>query len=126
VSPGSAVCTHIHRRKDGDSPDSVQRSRDPISRGPVDREGCYTVQILRAVFVNPLSLLLVSATSSAAPEAELFLTAPEDGRCQEHVRLRRLGQRYIFLEKVTACGNLEAVKVCVESSLGGSACTSVR
>jgi hypothetical protein len=88
--------------------------------------GVDTVQILRAVFVNPLSLLLVSATSSAAPEAELFLTAPEDGRCQEHVRLRRLGQRYIFLEKVTACGNLEAVKVCVESSLGGSACTSVR
>ena len=98
----------------------------PLLEALLTGMGVDTVQILRAVFVNPLSRLLVSATSSAAPEVELFLTVPEDGRCQEHVRLRRLGQRYVFLEKVAACGNLDETNVCVESSLGGSACTSVR
>jgi hypothetical protein len=76
------------------------------------------VAIKHAIFVDPLALLAVVATSSAAPEAELFVTVPV---CLTEALMRRISDRYVFLQAVPACGNLNGQMATVTSSRGGSA-----
>jgi hypothetical protein len=81
------------------------------------------IVIRRALFVNRLALLFLVATSSAAPDAELFVTVPD---CLMHVPMLRIDDRYLFLRAVPACGDLDGQVVTVTSSGGGSASALLR
>jgi hypothetical protein len=81
------------------------------------------IVIRRAIFVNQLALLVLVATSSAAPDAELFVTVPG---CLTHVPMLRIDERYLFLRAVPACGDLDGQVVTVTSSGGGSASALLR
>lgn len=87
-----------------------------VTSGEVD-----TVTILNAVFFNRRSLLLVSATSSAAPEAQLTVTVPG---CVTDAPMRRAGARYVFTNR--ECTGLDGRTVRVTSNFGGSAETVIR
>jgi hypothetical protein len=81
------------------------------------------VAIRLALFVNRLSVLVVVATSSAAPDAELFVTVPG---CLTSTPMPRLRTRYVLLDNVSACGNLDGQTATVTSSGGGSASALLR
>ncbi len=75
-----------------------------------------TVRILEAVFFARVSLLVVSATSTAAPDARLMLTVPG---CVTEAPMRLIGARYLFVSR--ACTGLDGQVVTVTSDRGGSA-----
>jgi len=81
------------------------------------------VAIRQAIFVDQLSVLAVVATSSAAPDAELFVTVPE---CLAQVPMRRITDRYLLVRTVPECGDLDGHTVTVTSSRGGSASAPLR
>jgi hypothetical protein len=81
------------------------------------------VTIRQAIFVDPLALLIVVATSSAAPDAELFVTVPE---CLRQVLMSQVKDRYLLLQTVPECEDLDDHMVTVTSSHGGSASTPLR
>lgn len=74
------------------------------------------VTIRSAVFFNPLSLLFVSATSTAAPDAKLSLTVPG---CVTDAPMQQRGRLYIFFTR--DCTGLDGQTATVTSSFGGSA-----
>jgi len=81
------------------------------------------VAIRQAIFVDPLALLFVVATSSAAPDAELSVTVPD---CLMHVPMSRIKDRYLLVRTVPECGDLDGQTATVTSSRGGSASTPLR
>jgi hypothetical protein len=81
------------------------------------------VAIRHAIFVDQLALLFVVATSSAAPDAELFVTVPE---CLTQVPMPRIADRYILVRAVPKCGDLDAHTATVASSHGGVASAPLR
>jgi hypothetical protein len=81
------------------------------------------VAIRQAIFVDELAGLVVVATSSAAPDAELFVTVPA---CLAEVPMRRLTDGYLLVRTVPACGDLDGQTATVTSSHGGSASIPVR
>ena len=85
--------------------------------------GVDVVVIRQAIFVDELSVILVAATSSAAPDAELFVTVPG---CLMQAPMQRLGSRYVFLRNVEECGALNGQTTTVTSSHGGSASAPLR
>ena len=85
-----------------------------------------TVTIRAAVFFIRLSLLVVQATSPAAPEAELFLTVPEEGSCLDNAPMRFRRGRYLFKGRVSECGSLDGQTATVTSSVGGSDTAVIR
>ncbi|MBI1930260.1 PQQ-dependent sugar dehydrogenase [Candidatus Poribacteria bacterium] len=87
-----------------------------IQEMPVDQ-----VEITRAIFLNASNLLLVTATSSAAPEAELRLTV--EGCVTDAPMNFRNGQ-YLFLTR--DCAGLGNRTAQVTSSFGGSDSTTIR
>ncbi len=76
-----------------------------------------------AIFFGRVSWLAVAATSSAAPEAELFVTVPG---CVTNAPMpfSPSVERYLFL--TGACSGLDGVTATVTSSLGGMATTVIR
>jgi hypothetical protein len=76
------------------------------------------VTIRHAVSIDQLAGLFVAATSSAAPDAELFVTAAE---CLEQVPMLRIADRYFLVRAVPECGDLDNHTAVVTSSRGGSA-----
>jgi hypothetical protein len=76
-----------------------------------------------AVFVDQLALLFVVATSSAAPDAELFVTVAE---CLAQVPMLRIADRYLLVRDVPECGDLDDYTATVTSSRVGSASTPLR
>ncbi len=81
------------------------------------------VAIQRAEFSNRSSQLLVSAISTAAPDVELFLTVPG---CLHAATMPRVGDTYVFREKVPECGNLDGQTATVTASIGGSDTATIR
>jgi hypothetical protein len=81
------------------------------------------VAIRHAIFVDQLALLFVVATSSAAPDVELFVTVPE---CLTQVPMPRIADRYILVRAVPKCGDLDAHTATVASSRGGVASAPLR
>jgi parallel beta-helix repeat protein len=81
------------------------------------------VTIAQAVFVEGLALLVVTATSSAAPAATLFVTVPG---CWPHGMMALMGGRYVHLHADRACGALTGKPVVVTSSHGGVASALLR
>ena len=84
-------------------------------RPPPDAD---VVTIRQAIFVDSLALLFVTATSSAAPAATLFMTV---SGCWEHAPMALIGGRYVHLHADPACGVLNGRMVVVTSSYGGAA-----
>jgi len=80
-----------------------------------------TVTIRNAIFFNPLSLLFVSATSTAAPDASLTVTVPG---CVTDSPMQQRGSRYVFFTR--ACTGLDGQTATVRSSFGGSAEAVIR
>jgi hypothetical protein len=81
------------------------------------------VAIRHALVVEPLALLVVTATSSAAPEAALFVTVPG---CFVRTTTELIGHHYLLLRDVQACGDLAGRTAVVTSSRGGSASAPLR
>ena len=81
------------------------------------------VAVRQAIFVNQLAWLVVVATSSAAPDAELFVTVPE---CLAQVPMRPITDRYLLVRPVPECGDLDGHTATVTSSRGGSASAPLR
>jgi hypothetical protein len=79
--------------------------------------------IRQAIFVDPLALLFVVATSSAAPEAELSVTVPD---CLMHVPMSRVKDRSLLVRTVPECVDLDGQTATVTSSRGGLASTPLR
>lgn len=73
------------------------------------------VAIQRAMFINLPAVLVVAATSSGAPDAELFVTVPG---CMVDAPMQRVENSYVFLKNVQACGNLDGQTAMVRSCLG--------
>jgi len=82
-----------------------------------------TVTILQAVFRSRRSLLIVQATSSAAPEAELFVTVP--GCVTDAPMQYRPGTGQYRL-RTTDCQGLDGQIATVTSGFGGSDATTIR
>jgi hypothetical protein len=91
--------------------------------GAIEFQPLDVVTIRQATFVDHLAVIFVAATSSAAPDAELFVTVPD---CLTEAPMRRIGNRYIFLRDVHECGTLDGQTATVTSSLGGSASAPLR
>jgi hypothetical protein len=85
--------------------------------------GVDAVAIRQAIFVAPLAVLFVVATSSAAPDAELFVTVPD---CLMQVPMSRIHDRYLRVRTVPECGDLDGQTATVTSSHGGSASAPLR
>jgi hypothetical protein len=85
--------------------------------------GVDVVVIRLALFVHRVSVRVVVATSSAAPDAELFVTVPE---CLLQVLMSQVLDRYILLRTVPECGDLDGQTATVTSSGGGSASALLR
>jgi len=111
TTPGAYDTDH-----NGDGDVFVSRLDGSLSDGLAD-----TVTIRNAVFFIPLSLLFVSATSTAAPEAELFVTVPG---CVTDTPMSPRGSRYVFFTR--ACTRLDRQTATVRSSFGGSAEAVIR
>jgi hypothetical protein len=91
--------------------------------GAIEFQPSDMVSIRQAIFVDQLSVIFVVATSSAAPEAELFVTVPG---CLTEAPMLRIVNRYLFLRDVHACGDLDDHTVTVTSNHGGSASAPLR
>jgi hypothetical protein len=91
--------------------------------GAIEFQPFDMVSIRQAIFVDQLSVIFVVATSSAAPEAELFVTVPG---CLTEAPMLRIVNRYLFLRDVHTCGNLDDHTATVTSSHGGSASAPLR
>ncbi len=109
-------------------PDTDQRGV-PRSEGTCDI-GAYervvsedTVTITRAIFRRFFSTLIVSATSTASPDADLFLTV---AGCLTEAPMRWNGRVYIFRQNVGSCGNLDGQTATVTSSHGGVATATIQ
>jgi hypothetical protein len=85
--------------------------------------GADEVTIRYALFVDELELLFVTATSSAAPDADLFVTVPG---CRTHAAMGRIGELYALLQAVQRCGDLDGRLAVVTSSRGGAASAPLR
>jgi hypothetical protein len=85
--------------------------------------GADEVTIRYALFVDELALLFVAATSSAAPDADLFVTVPG---CRTHAAMGRIGELYALLQAVQRCGDLDGRLAVVTSSRGGAASAPLR
>jgi hypothetical protein len=81
------------------------------------------VTIRPAIFVDELALLIVVATSSAVPDAELFVTVPE---CLLRVPMVQAKERYLLVRTVPECEDLDGHTALVTSSHGGSARAPLR
>jgi len=81
------------------------------------------VIIRPAIFVDELALLVVVATSSGAPDAELFLTVPE---CLQRVPMVQAKDRYLLVRTVPECEDLDGHTALVTSSHGSSARVPLR
>jgi hypothetical protein len=81
------------------------------------------VQILQATFLNGRARLWVVATSITSPAAALSLTVPD---CVTEAAMRLVGRRYVWLQDVAACGNLDGQLATVHSSFRGSATATIR
>jgi hypothetical protein len=81
------------------------------------------VAVRQAIFVDHLAQIFVVATSSAAPDAELFMTVPE---CLIHVPMSRVKNRYFLVRTVPECEDLDGRIATVTSSRGGSASVPLR
>lgn len=77
--------------------------------------------IRTAVFFNSLSLLFVSATSTAAPDASLTVTVPD---CVTDRPMQQRGRLYVFFTR--ECTGLDGQTVTVTSDFGGSAEAVIR
>lgn len=85
--------------------------------------GMDVVAIRQAIFVDQFVLLFVVATSSAAPDAALFVTVPG---CFSQGLMSRVKARYFLVRTVPECGDLVGRMVTVTSSHGGSASAPLR
>jgi hypothetical protein len=81
------------------------------------------ITIRQALFVDRLALLAVMATSSAAPDAELFVTVPE---CFLRVPMSQVKDRYLLVRTVPECEDLDGHTAIVTSSRGGLARAPLR
>ena len=81
------------------------------------------VSIRQAVYVPAISVLFVSATSSAAPDAALFVTVAD---CLTSAPMRRRSHHYVFLKAVEPCGSLDGHSATITSSFGGSSTATIR
>jgi Beta-propeller repeat len=81
------------------------------------------ITIRQALFVDRLALLVVMATSSAAPDAELFVTVPE---CFLRVPMSQVNDRYLLVRTVPECEDLDGRTALVTSNHGGSASAPLR
>jgi hypothetical protein len=86
----------------------------------------HIVDIMRAVFFNHFSLPFVSANSSTTPNPQLAVTVPSCTAVTQVPMTPLQGGKYVFLQKVTSCGNLDGQIVTVTSSLGGSDTETIR
>ena len=99
-----------------------QEGRPRILQGPVDL-GAFEfgvvdiVHITRAAFFNRGRFLLISASSSATPTAQLFVTVPS---CLTNAPMTRTGNTYLYFTRVPSCGTLDGQTATVQSSFGGS------
>ena len=110
-------------------PDTDQRGV-PRPQGAACDIGAYefvssadTVTIRWAIFVRIASWLFVSATSSASPNAALFLTV---GGCLTEAPMPWNGKVYAFRQNVKGCGNLDGQTATVTSSHGGVATATIQ
>ena len=84
------------------------------------------IQFAQLYNFNGLPVLFVSATSTAAPGAELAVTVPN---CLTHRPMNREDGQYVFAEIVPECSNIAlfaffqspVAVVTVTSNFGGSA-----
>jgi hypothetical protein len=81
------------------------------------------VAVAGATYVKAQRLLFVTATSSDAPRARLFLTVPG---CLTDVRMQHAGNTYVFIDQVRGCGNLDGKELTVRSSGGGEGTETIR
>ena len=81
------------------------------------------VSIRQAVYVPAISVLFVSATSSAAPDAALFVTVAD---CLTSAPMRRRSHHYVFLKAVEPCGSLDGHSATITSRFGGSSTATIR
>ncbi len=128
LAPGASRTVTVQFRPTSPGPkdDATLRftSDDPDENPkdvPLQGAGFDTVTILNAVFFNRLSLLLVSATSSAAPEAELSLTV---AGCVSDAPMRLLGNKYVYW--TAACSGLDGQTATITSSFGGADSDTIR
>lgn len=77
-----------------------------------------TVTILRAVFRDRRSLLIVQATSSAAPAAKLFVTVPS---CVTNAPMEYKPSTGHYRLRMRDCQAFDGQVATVTSSFGGSA-----
>lgn len=85
--------------------------------------GPDTVTITKAVFRSRSSVLIVKATSSLAPEAELLLTV---AGCVSDAPMKYNPTKRFYKFKTNECGNLDGQTATVTSSLGGSALATIK
>jgi hypothetical protein len=76
-----------------------------------------TVHITRAAFFNRGHFLLISASSSATPTAQLFVTVPS---CLTNAPMTLTGNTYLYFIRVPSCGTLDGQTATVHLSFGGS------
>lgn len=76
-----------------------------------------TVTILKAIFFNPFSLLFMLATSTASPDADLFVTVPG---CVTDAPMRFVEKAGLYTFRSRACTDLDGQSATVTSSFGGS------
>jgi hypothetical protein len=81
------------------------------------------VALKQAVFADGSKTLLVSASSSMGPAAQLFMSV---AGCLQDAPLRLAGSRYVAVQSVPTCGVLDGQVITVRSSLGGMAQGVVR
>jgi subtilisin family serine protease len=82
-----------------------------------------TVAVRQAVYVKPLGVLLVTATSSEAPAATLAVTVPG---CLVAAPMLEVGPHYLSVMQVRHCGHLARQTVTVTSSFGGVDTATIR
>ncbi len=76
-----------------------------------------TVHITRAAFFNRGHFLLISASSSATPTAQLFVTVSS---CVTNAPMTLTGITYLYFIRVPSCGTLDGQTATVHLSFGGS------
>jgi hypothetical protein len=76
-----------------------------------------TVHITRAAYITRGLFLLIAASSSAAPTAQLFVTVPP---CLTKAPMTPTGNTYLYVTRVPSCGTLDGRIATVHSNFGGS------